>query len=425
MSRTYDWNRFDALMRERVRAELDCLHVIERLGQPSNRPERAGARWAHCPSPEHEDRNPSCQVKATRFRCFSCGAQGDVFNLLGLIEAGPSFRDQMQLALTLLGVDIEAERCAFMDRERRELPHPLPSPSEKATTPTCGELHRLPSAPPHAEPVRSSLELWGRVVCNLVLEQEEALYLERERGLDEGLAQAVSLKSCDADTWRELLMDLAAEYTVEECLASGLYLTRSGEPAPRHISDLRVHPWSQRLLLIPYGVAGRIMGLRFRQMGEARAYEGARYLGLIGASNQISTPYLGDERGIAQLPLMGRRRLLYLCEGELDALSLIACGRHALGMAGAHTWRAAWATHWHERYSRVILFEDDDPASTQAVPAWRAGILQSLTELHGAEWVARCVHRTSARGYPDCKDANDLLSRGYLEAHLENFEMAL
>jgi hypothetical protein len=37
--------------------------------------------WVNCPLPHHEDRNPSCQVLSTHWRCFGCGKGGGVIEL--------------------------------------------------------------------------------------------------------------------------------------------------------------------------------------------------------------------------------------------------------------------------------------------------------------------------------------------------------
>jgi CHC2-type zinc finger protein len=37
--------------------------------------------WVNCPLPHHEDRNPSCQVLSTHWRCFGCGRGGGAIEL--------------------------------------------------------------------------------------------------------------------------------------------------------------------------------------------------------------------------------------------------------------------------------------------------------------------------------------------------------
>jgi len=47
------------------------------------------AHMVSCPHPEHADNNPSCALwnDIGIFKCFSCGAKGDVIELIRLLEA--------------------------------------------------------------------------------------------------------------------------------------------------------------------------------------------------------------------------------------------------------------------------------------------------------------------------------------------------
>ena len=50
---------------------------------------------AHCVSGEHEDKNPSMQVRDNRVRCFSCGFAGDVLDVAQKVN-GWSFRESVR-----------------------------------------------------------------------------------------------------------------------------------------------------------------------------------------------------------------------------------------------------------------------------------------------------------------------------------------
>jgi len=50
---------------------------------------RGSSYWTiKCPHPDHEDRNPSCVVwpSIRGFKCYSCGAKGDLVELYRLFE---------------------------------------------------------------------------------------------------------------------------------------------------------------------------------------------------------------------------------------------------------------------------------------------------------------------------------------------------
>jgi len=60
------------------------------------KPDRAG--FVRCPTPEHEDRHPSCSVRGPHpecFRCHSCGASGGIYDLASIMLGGPYGRGQL------------------------------------------------------------------------------------------------------------------------------------------------------------------------------------------------------------------------------------------------------------------------------------------------------------------------------------------
>ena len=42
-----------------------------------------------CISPNHEDKNPSCQIGKLTFYCFGCGITGDIYDAVLLLEGIP------------------------------------------------------------------------------------------------------------------------------------------------------------------------------------------------------------------------------------------------------------------------------------------------------------------------------------------------
>lgn len=49
-----------------------------------------------CPSPDHEDRHPSCTLYPDGFKCWSCGARGDALDYYALTN-GLTLRDALQV----------------------------------------------------------------------------------------------------------------------------------------------------------------------------------------------------------------------------------------------------------------------------------------------------------------------------------------
>lgn len=67
---------------EELRDDVDIVAVIESYGLSQFK--RSGDNRATCICPFHDDRNPSLSIDGTRgiFKCFSCGAGGNVFNFV-------------------------------------------------------------------------------------------------------------------------------------------------------------------------------------------------------------------------------------------------------------------------------------------------------------------------------------------------------
>lgn len=67
---------------ERLKESVDIVSVIESYGLPGF--QRYGNNRAKALCPFHDDHNPSLSVDGQRglYKCFSCGAGGDVFNFV-------------------------------------------------------------------------------------------------------------------------------------------------------------------------------------------------------------------------------------------------------------------------------------------------------------------------------------------------------
>lgn len=97
---------------------LNLSYLVEAEGV---RLRRSGRYWiGKCPF--HEDKVPSFTVKGNRFRCYGCGASGDVIDFIRGLK-GASFPE----ALSYLGVKtdrpttpVERKKAKVRDRERKQ-----------------------------------------------------------------------------------------------------------------------------------------------------------------------------------------------------------------------------------------------------------------------------------------------------------------
>jgi hypothetical protein len=60
-----------------------------------------------CPSPNHNDKHPSCVVyqnpDGDYIRCFGCDLHGDIYTLVGLLEDLPNFKQQFNFLMENYG----------------------------------------------------------------------------------------------------------------------------------------------------------------------------------------------------------------------------------------------------------------------------------------------------------------------------------
>ncbi len=424
---TYDWERFDAHIKETVRARLDCRAVVADAGLVKK---RGSGRYVkiHCVDPSHEDNHPSCSVGPDGFKCHACGASGDVFTLVGLLQHVDSFSERVRAAARLAGVDYDAERDRFVAAERDatwrsssyetiEI-HASRDLSEYRRDEVVDNFDDLVSPEPDGrdgkdpdEPLagRSGVraQVWHELVSRLSLDGPGAEYLEA-RGISRQLARALGVRYADPDTWRDALRHAWRTHGARSLDAAGVL---GRDAAHEHVP----HPGCYGgALVFTYSGGASPESLRFRNLDPDASI---RYLSLRGPHNQPRVAYLSD---LAHRPLLGASpgRALYVTEGEINALSLAAVGRACVGLPGADSWRPEWAYGFAD-FDRVVLLLDGDRASEQLARS----ILTSCSDLYGDEWTQRRVRpHLLTDGDGTILDANDALMGGSLEDLLRRAE---
>ncbi len=438
----YDWTLYGEKMRDHIKEHLCCLDVIARHAPSlrSTKVRRMAHKWrVHCPRPEHEDKTPSCEVESDKFHCYGCQAGGDVFDLLGLIH-GTSFVQTLSLAQDLLGIDAEQEKQAFMASAAPEhwsprqgvvvVNPPTSSNSSHLSSPPVEVYQREEADALHELRSRAVRRVWRDVLKRLSLEEPERRYLTITRGLDPGLIEALGFVSCSYERLHEVCMEVAASHELDTLLASGLYFwpsTLQGDTSDPPRSQLRIHPWLERMIIFPYVCQGVLETLRFRTMRpDPHRYQGATYLSLRHARLTARQPYLATSYGLASMPHVGRHNLLWVNEKEFDTITLVQLGRSSIGMPGAGTFRSSWCAHWPRYYDGVILCADDHLRAGSAAVLWRDRVLEALTQYTSKKWVDAHVLVTSCQGYGEgIKDINDLHTHGVLEAFVLEHEARL
>ena len=318
---------------DRLRALLaDPLDVATRLGLADGAKRTPGGLMVRCVV--HGDRRPSCSVTrgpdgTLRWRCFSCGAKGNLYGLIAAVHAldvHREFRRVYVVACELAGVSAS-------DRESNAREGCAPAPRPAAPLPRtdsalgAARFHNVAAAV---------------ISCGSIDAPEAAdvrAYLARRGLLDEARA----------DAWGALpdLAAVRAHVDLADLAASGL-------------TDPGASRWlrPEHRLCIPWRSAdGQIVTLQRRRIDAAPT---ERYV--LPHGRPPTWPY-----GVERLTAEPADAPIVIVEGAADVLAARALARGpivALGLAGVASWRASWASLTRGR--RVLVALDADAAGDRA-----------------------------------------------------------
>jgi hypothetical protein len=440
-----NWDRLKA----DIRRAADCVDVYERLhSDPAGKVRDGGT--VRCIDPQHEDRDPSMSLHTDGFKCHSCGASGDVFDMWALTYGrSTDGEDFKQTAAEL------ADDCGFnletytrdgetVDVERPPPPVPRESKADGGSTWTAST-----SDPPD---VRRDVfaDVWS-VVRPLTLTPEAETWLE-SRSIPPHVAYAYGCRD-----WRPAmgdLFDVFRDYTRSELHRAGM-VNDDGEPwwplrAYQQGNDdehgLAVPVWHPDYPEAPVAVRWRTYSPDAYRKAYQQPSGPGRFqqppLGLcepapatqimlgaswLNASIDVETAreWMEDEtpRPVGAYP---GTYAVVLCEGETDWLSvasaaleleaeirIVPVGITAKSAALSDTTldAIAGADHVHVALDGT---NDDDSAP------WRARceeIVNGLVTRKGPRAQSRFTYTT----YPEDCDLNDLRTEGRLTEKLDSW----
>jgi len=336
-----------------------------------------------CPRAErhaHGDRTPSATLwpEQGSFKCWVCpDVKGDVIDLVRIVK----------------GLDFSGA-VAFLEKHSGYSPHPgskaaLPpggtkSHSSHLSSETQTEFFQTPGAPPspennaserasdenpeppkqRAELIQAFLKLCGPV-------QGKAATWLKGRRIFKKTWERQQLKV--VDHYGRISDELMDKFSLTDLRESGLFNSEG------HLRFYR-HP-----LILPYFYQNEPVYL------QARALEAGIQPKELSLAGTIPCPY--------NAPLLnGEPGPVYLCEGVIDALTLIEAGFPAVGVPGAMHFKAAWAPLFRNK-SVYVVFDADS--------AGEAGASRATALLTGQGIEA---HRLPL---PAGKDINDWLRGGH------------
>ncbi len=275
-------------------------------------------RHAHCFNADKHhkksDDHPSLALFANngRYRCFSCGVQGDAIDLVRAIRKC-GFQEAVGWIESLVGQESPRPRHAGVSGEKR-----------------C----RLPG--------EQAAQIYTRLYesCFEIGPEMPAGRYLRKRGLDLDLVneRRAAQMGKPSDVWEQL----KAAFTVEELAKAGL------------VSRARHFLFTRHQLLFFYFDEGWPVYIQGRDVtGESRAKE----LSLAGLASPV--PYNVD---LIHEP----QERVYLCEGCIDTLSALQMQLPAVGIPGVTGFHPDWFERFRTVKHVVMLFDNDEAGRQQA-----------------------------------------------------------
>lgn len=210
----------------------------------------------------------------------------------------------------------------------------------------------------------------------------------RTRGISEDVAKRNGLVSIeDESSYRKFL----GRWRDQELLAESLMTIREDRPG------LRKTIYELPVIIMPYG-EGETIDIRFAPFDGAREVYPAKYMSLKGRQPREAFGQYTDGP-------------LYICEGEINAMSLQQCGLEAISAVGSGTWQDDW-TRKAARSSYVTIIADGDEAGEKFVTK----VFESVLKMCGEVTWEKMWNVVSL---PKGTDANDWLVMGCLTQLLE------
>lgn len=122
-------------------------------------------------------------------------------------------------------------------------------------------------------------------------------------------------------------------------------------------------------LAIPYiGPKGNVYGINYRCMADHDCKE--------VACHKYDKPSGIPSRMFNTQALLAPTDYIFVTEGEIDAISITACGWPAVGMPGANVWKPAHA-RMVAGFSKVVLLQDPDDAGSKFASSFLRSLPQS------------------------------------------------
>lgn len=273
---------------ERLNA-VDIHKVLEKVGIMYN----ARLKKYRCPSPTHEDKHPSMSVKNNHWKCFACGAGGNVISLVKTVY-GIEFQDACQWIASNFDVSISS---SFI-KAKRYIPQKKQKSVEKVET----------------SQVVGDEEVLQYIVDKATLSSfaQEFLFVERKFSKDVVKNMNLGSISDNERFVRFLLTKFTKERLINgKILYSNVFGTYS--------------IWSAPCVLFPfYDCDGKLVNIVSRRIDKCDPKD--KYRSIAGVN---TIPY-----NLPVMKTMKKGETLCVMEGLTDTIAALSNGWKAIGLHG-------------------------------------------------------------------------------------------
>ncbi len=330
-------------------AEIKAAHPIEEIVARYVELRPSGSNLVgRCPFHDDQGRpNLVVFLRTQTWKCFACGAMGDVLDFVAKAE------------------DVPTAEAARRIQGMRQVAH--------ASLPPIAEVSRATD-----EGVDS---VYQALISHLSLSEKHAAALRR-RGLSPEAIREAGYRSLPLD---------GRERVVDDLLHQGARLEGvPGFARPRQGGSWRLY--GQPGLLIPVrDPQGRILGCQVRS--DRPSGNRYRWLSTPDTDRRVGGASSGSPCHVAGRRFLGRRPMVWITEGPLKAdVTAHRLSAPVLGVAGVANWRKAMEVVKKIQPQRVIVAFDQDerPETRQAVERnlaeFREALLSLKVRVQTASW---------------------------------------
>lgn len=352
---------------------LNSQLVVESLNVSKARESK---KWS-CPSCGSSDALHVYPGAGRGSHCFSCGKSMDAIDLVQAMT-GLGFKRAVDWLANEFGFsDLMSGHTDLQEVKRRQKKIREQIEEKKQEKRRLQEARR-----------RDAIGIYLKLFRQMSLGPVGRRYL-KSRGIPQEVGDHFGICSVESDgEWEKI----RSNFWVDELEAAGLLGQNDRGTFPV--------PWRTPFLVIPYIKNDRLDILRFRDLTGGTP----KYLSPLG--HKPRAPYLSWDA----LEFADDYSTLYVCEGEINALSIVYAGAPAVGACGSGTWQAEWSKGFRW-YQNVVVLCDGDKAGEKFAEMVRDATQKSL----GRDWVNR---RLRKRKFVEGMDANDALQKGALKEML-------